>query len=263
MGKVINFFLVFFLFISFSYAQEVTKKSPLKAKITFIAGIVEVQKKGEISWRKAKIGTILSKYDKIRTFEDSLAEISISDSSCIRLSELTTIEVSKIKKDKKGESNSFFLWMGNIWIKTIKIIDREASIEVKTPIAVAGIRGTTFSAKVAKDTSTQVHVFEGEVKVANLPSKKNISKAEEKKKAPQEIAKPYKEVKKPYHEVSCEEWCEIVKAMEQITIFPDGSYKKSKLEEEELDLDPWIKWNKNRDELLKNINNLGSKPSSE
>lgn len=99
--------------------------------------------------------------------------------------------------------------------------------------------------------------------MANLPSKKDISKAKEEKRGPQEIAKPYEEVKKPYQEVSYEKWCEIVKAMEQITIFPDGSYKKSKLEEENLNLDPWIKWNKNRDELLKSINNLGSNPSSE
>lgn len=55
------------------------------------------------------------------------------------------------------------MWIGNIWIKTIKILDREASIEVETPVAVAGIRGTTFSAKVDRDASTQVHVFEGEV----------------------------------------------------------------------------------------------------
>ncbi|MDI6786014.1 MAG: hypothetical protein QMD92_04820 [bacterium] len=83
--------------------------------------------------------------------------------------------------------------------------------------------------------------------MTNIPFKKDIAKTKKSKKGPYEIAKPYKEIKKPYQEVSYEEWCEVVKAMEQIIIFPDGNYKKSKLKEDELDLDPWVKWNRNRD----------------
>lgn len=263
MNKIFYFFLIFFLNTSLSYGQEIAKKIPsLKAKITFIAGVVEIQKKGNTSWEKAKIGTFLSVHDKIRTLKGSLAEISLSDSSYVRISESAIVEISKIAKDEKRESNAFYLWIGNIWIKTIKFLDREAVIEIETPVAVAGIRGTIFNTKVAENTSTQIQVFDGEVKVANVSSEKDTSKTKEPKKGLQEITKPYKEVKKPYHEVSYEEWCEVVRAMEQITIFPDGNYEKSKLEEKNLDLDSWVRWNKDRDKLLKDIEDLGNIPAS-
>jgi len=241
----------YFLSFPLSYSQETTS---LTTKITFLVGTVEVQKKGETTWKKAKIDLILSKHDKIKTWKDSLVEILLSNFSVVRLGELTTVEISKLQdnlQDNKEKENLLNILFGDIWIKTLKLIDRDARIKIMSPIAVAGIRGTVLSAKVMEDSSTSVNVYQGEVRVNNLPPKKETKI--EKKEGLYEIAKTYEETAKPYHEVSCQEWCEIVKEMERITISPDGSYKKSQIDQEAIGLDSWVKWNRERDKSLESL----------
>ncbi len=85
------------------------------------------------------------------------------------------------------------------------------------------------------------------VYVANPP--RDASKPLDKATAPHEVAGP-DEVPPPYHEVSMEEWTAIVKAMQQITISPDGKPSKPEDFDPKADADDWVKWNQERDKKL-------------
>ena len=67
---------------------------------------------------------------------------------------------------------------------------------------------------------------------------------------------PYQYVQGPQQvqgpkQVTLEEWVEIVKAQQQIVIKPDGSYQKSDFNLAEDSKNSWVKWNQERDKLLK------------
>jgi hypothetical protein len=49
------------------------------------------------------------------------------------------------------------------------------------------------------------------------------------------------------HEVSMEEWTVIVKAMQQISISPQGIASKPQDFDPKSDADDWVKWNQERD----------------
>jgi len=52
------------------------------------------------------------------------------------------------------------------------------------------------------------------------------------------------------HEVSMEEWTVIVKAMQQISISPQGVASTPQDIDPKADADAWVKWNQERDKEL-------------
>jgi hypothetical protein len=63
---------------------------------------------------------------------------------------------------------------------------------------------------------------------------------------PAEVSGPT-QVAPPYHQVSMEEWTVIVKAMQQISISPQGVASKAQDFDPKADADDWVKWNLERD----------------
>ena len=63
-------------------------------------------------------------------------------------------------------------------------------------------------------------------------------------------SKPYP-VKGP-HPISMEEWVEVVKALEQITIDAKGGFEKQDFSLEKISEDPWSAWNMARDSQINN-----------
>ncbi len=54
-----------------------------------------------------------------------------------------------------------------------------------------------------------------------------------------------------YHEVSMKEWtAAIVKAMQQISISPDGRPSRHENFDPKEDADDWVKWNQERDKQM-------------
>src|SRR5689334_18264199 len=116
--------------------------------------------KGE--WQPAFVGQKLVWRDRVRTGEDSRAAVRLSDFSILRLDELTEAEIlpptsssDKATLDVKQGTSYFF--------------SREKSreINVQTPAANGGIRGTEFVVTVGADGTTSFIMIEGEVEASN------------------------------------------------------------------------------------------------
>jgi hypothetical protein len=118
---------------------------------------------------------------------------------------------------------------------------------VKTSNAVAGVRGMVYQVNVNEDKSALVKVYDGEVYVANPP--RDSTQQIDNVTAPHPVAGTH-EVPPPVHEVSMAEWTVIVKAMQQITISPQGVASEPQSIDPKVDADDWVKWNQERDKEL-------------
>lgn len=124
--------------------------------ITFVIGDV---KKNNID---AQIGDIIKENDVIVTAEKSFCDIKIGE-SIIRIKARSEMSVSQLLKNGELEATTLGLSSGSMLCKPKKLIKTESFL-VKTPTAVAGIRGTQFAVETDRVLTTRIKVFEGEVK---------------------------------------------------------------------------------------------------
>ena len=157
MKRCFLFLAVLGLFFSSSVFAQV-------AKIVAVSGDVLVKKDKAFTWEKAKLEMLLEKEAEIKTgkfsectiaFDEELNNmLTIKENSRIRLQELKPVEV--------------FLPKGRVF----SLIDDLASLhefKVRTPTAVAGVRGTGDSVDSRTDGTT-VKCYKGSVDVEGLDS---------------------------------------------------------------------------------------------
>jgi len=219
------------------------------AVVTRLDGTASVFTKG------GKTRTPLKKNDKIRKGQEvnvgerSRIELKYPDGTVMRFAALSTIRIDDITYDNKTQSKKVKVDLGGgkLWANVKKLVTSDSKVEVKTVNAVAGVRGTVYRVNVDEDNSAMVKVYDGSVAVAGVP--KEGAKAPGQFTAPVPVAGPT-EVPPPYHEVSMEEWTVIVKAMQQITISPQGVASQPQDFTPQQDMDDWVKWNQERDKQL-------------
>ncbi len=128
------------------------------ASITFLIGDVT---KNNV---KADIGDMIKEKDIIVTSADSFCDVKIGG-SIIRIKEKSKVEVASLIKKNNLENTSLGLSVGKMLCKPKKLLKSESFI-VKTPTAVAGVRGTKFTVEADKMKTTRIKVFDGKVKIA-------------------------------------------------------------------------------------------------
>ena len=142
---------------------------------------------------------------------------------------------------------------GNVWVSAKAAFGEKKDIAVRTPTAVAAIRGTKYRAKAGEDESS-VLVYEGTVDVNQaknyIEERKEMRKGLSKNSAPFKLG-PVTELKAPTqvsgpYEITLEDWISLAKGM-QINVRKDGKYSMFEFDQKndgELD---FVKWNKEQD----------------
>ncbi|NQT65221.1 MAG: FecR domain-containing protein [FCB group bacterium] len=151
-------FLVSFIIINIAgvYAIE-SVAYPLKVK-----GNVELTRNLESS--ALKLGDELFNRDEIETKAESYAAIQFDDeSSIVKLFPNTILNIRTEKEGEKYNKKSL-LKMGVLWARVEK---GTGKFEIETPTTVASVKGTNFMLNVAKDGTTEIFTFEGEVQFQN------------------------------------------------------------------------------------------------
>jgi len=128
------------------------------ATITFYIG--DVKK----NTQEARIGEILKENDKIVTGINSTCDIKIGD-SIIRIKEKSVMLISKMLRQGQLENVTLGLDIGKMLCKPKKLL-KDERFYVKTPTAVAGVRGTRFTVEADANKTTRIKVFDGKVRVA-------------------------------------------------------------------------------------------------
>jgi hypothetical protein len=219
------------------------------AVVTRLDGTAVVVSKG------GKTGMPLKKHDhimagqEVKVGEKSRIELKYPDGTVMRFAERSTIKMEDITYDSSTKSKKVKVDLGGgkLWANVKKLVTSDSKVEVKTVNAVAGVRGTVYRVNVDEDNSAMVKVYDGSVNVTGV--QKEQPKPSDQFTAPVPVPGPH-EVPPPYHEVTMEEWTVIVKAMQQITISPQGVASKPQDFTPQQDMDDWVKWNLERDKHL-------------
>lgn len=223
-------------------------------KITLPLGIVEVQSSESSEWVRAKVKQPVYVHDRIRTKTRSRAEITLTGGGKMRIGENSELELTKANVKPMKKDFNANLSKGKIWVSAKAAFGEKKNVAIRTPTAVAAIRGTKYRAEAGEEESS-VLVYDGKVDVNWVENVQEMRKEEIEKKggggAPKFKLGPLQEVEAPEqvagpYEVTLEEWIILVEGM-QINIRKDGKFHMFEFDKDtDNDLD-WVKWNKERD----------------
>lgn len=226
------------LIIPLLFISTLSRSAENTASVSYMEGTVSKSRDGK-DWKPLSKGDTLAENESVKTGVKSRLELTLPDGSKMRFSEGTNFKVDSLMFKEEERSLGIDVLFGKAWAKVTK--EKKGSrFEVKTPNAVAGVRGTVYRVDVNNDTSSLVRVYDGEVAVGNLPAK-----IEDEGKRPKYISGP-SEIPGP-HEVTREEWTYIVKSWQQIAISPKGIASKPTSFTQEEDRNEWVIWNQEMD----------------
>jgi hypothetical protein len=169
---VVVYSLFYFLLVLpvFSSAQTSAQSDgilPLKGKVVALSGTVKFRNSENIIWQELKLDQELASGDRIQTGKDGQLKVEMNNGNVLYLKPDSEIFIEKLWNDPvTGKYQSVF--------ETIKakikaeVNDRKdlKTFEIRTPTAVAGVRGTVFYVNASKE-STEVFVERGNVNLRN------------------------------------------------------------------------------------------------
>lgn len=239
------------------------------AQLTYITGEVLVVQEGTLKPVEAQIDMPLFPGDCVKTGKESRCEITYSNGSVVRLDQNTEFELffPKTEKDKKAKDNS--LRLGRIWSNIVKLLQGRESFDIRTPTAVAGVRGTVYQIE-CDDTHSNFKVFKGAIGVTPLdkegmPAEKAfeletgemfilVNNFEEYKKQHRKAFKRFREEqekefeqykrkeKQAYEDLREKELKAFRKFMQYHILLHEFDMEKEKKDE-------WVRWNLKRDKM--------------
>nr|BFD63611.1 hypothetical protein BdHM001_22920 [Bdellovibrio sp. HM001] len=149
-------------------AVQVSAAEKMYGVFMVVKGGVQIQSPGKAE-AAAKVGAKVYEGDKVITAADSRAKIVMSDRNVLNLNPDTTIEIATYQNDPAtGKKNvEIKLGAGKLRANVEQNYDGEKNkFQVKTPTAVAGVRGTQFQTGFDPKTSmTSIVTFKGSVAV--------------------------------------------------------------------------------------------------
>ena len=157
MKKFIILKLAFIISISISCSKQNLLNNEY-AMITFLIGVVT---KNGVA---VEMGELIKENDIIKTSAGAFCDIKIG-SSVIRIKQKSKVIISQLVNKKNLESTNVGIVLGKILCKPKKLLKTEKFL-IKTPTAIAGVRGTEFSVEIDKRHTTRIKVYDGKVKVA-------------------------------------------------------------------------------------------------
>jgi len=230
-------------------AQSAAANGTRKGLFTVVEGNVKKKQMTDEDWIRAQVKTDVVGGDRVRTLQQSRAEMNLAQLDVIRLAPQTTIDIVKLYEETKEKKvkTQINLKEGDMWGK-VKSVDANSAFEVNSDFAGAAITGTVF--RLSHDSTqqeTQLKVYTGEVRISNVPEKMGALTPQNIQ--PSRVPGP-SQVPGPT-QISLEEWLYLVKSYQQITIGARGKIKsvssfKATDRDEKSD---WVRWNQQRDRL--------------
>ena len=145
-------------------AQENEEEEDCTAYIAGIVGKCEYRESDDEDWKPAELDMCLYVGDQVRTQKESALALKIGENVETRVNQLSLFTVRSVNP-KEQNPNQIDLSKGEVWAKALK--KEDTVFQVKTPAALAGVRGTEFNVAVDEEGKSSVHVLDGVVDVFN------------------------------------------------------------------------------------------------
>lgn len=194
------------------------------AKFSYLVGSAQVRRSGRSI--PARVSFACQVGDTVVLSKASRAELRYPDNTLLRLEENSRAVLTQLSKGSPEPT----LLGGKAWANVRKIGQGGTGFGVRTPTAVAAVRGTVFRVSDV-DSSSNVRLYEGKVDVGS-------AKSDSAARARGEVAGP--------KEVSLENWVRLLKG-EEVTFNRDGTWNRGRFSVKADLSDPWTKWNAQRD----------------
>lgn len=172
-------FLAIAVIISVSFMFLPSSAGAAVGRFTLVEGTVDLLKGGNLPAIPAKINLSVEEKDIIRTKSASRAEITMADSTILRIAQRSRIDINEYSASDHEKKNVVKLDRGKVEavvekkpVVRINIGAQANSFEIHTPNAVAGVRGTAFFVSYEKNVSITL-VKDGNVCVSNINSPAN------------------------------------------------------------------------------------------
>ncbi len=220
------------------------KAAVTQGVVTCVEGGASLKKKGKNTRSKLTVNTLVYPGDVLETDAKGRVEIIVNRESVLRMKENTRLTLDAFRDTAKKKGATLCnLKGGTLWTKVKNFTDKICRFELSLPTAVAGVYGTVYQTSLAQDSTAEVKVYNGEVAVKNQPAmlETSIPGGLEEVAGPGEVAGP--------HEVTMEEWTQIVRTMQKITIGKDGTPSDVSSFEKE-PASSWEQWNEERDKRI-------------
>lgn len=171
-----RFFVALILSTLFNFSligilPAISEAAPI-ASLRSVTGAVEILRGGAIPGIQVKNGDQVSAGDMIRTKSKAFVEVVYRDGSVIKIAERSRVDIGEYFSGKNPRSSEVKLARGKLQaiIDLAKVPSSGSGpkqFEVKTPNAIAGVRGTDFIVNHQQGI-TNVLVLSGEVYSYNL-----------------------------------------------------------------------------------------------
>ena len=231
-------------------------------KVSLPLGKVMVLETEKEVWKKARVNQQVFKDEKIKTLAKSRCEVKIGKTQIVRIGESAIVHL----EDPTDGDNSISLESGQVWLNAKPGKGRK--IRVRTPTAVAAIRGTIYRLDCTDNHSTY-NVYDGSVDI--IPFKDDgitledttfsINKGEsftfvkdfekykkEQQKALQEFRKKQESDFERFMKQKSEGFNDFkVDQLKGFEEFKSGHFTRTKIDTEADSQSDWVQWNQQRD----------------
>jgi FecR-like protein len=153
--------------------SPVPRQNPAAGAIVAAKGGEEMRFVQEDLWRAAQIQQSVVGGDTLRTNAIGNLAILFSDQTQIRVGRNSTLTVNDVATN--AGNTQLNLQAGNIWARAAR---GGSGVDVKTPAAVAAIRGTDWSLSVDGSGKTSLVVLEGVVQLSNPQGSVTVGQGE-------------------------------------------------------------------------------------
>jgi hypothetical protein len=136
-----------------------------RSTLSILRGVGEYSEQARGPIVAAVDGQEVAVGDRLITGPDSNAVLTFFEGSTFTLTPNTDIVVERLQGDATSRDFSLRLNVGTIWARVVSLVSPSARFEVKTPNAVAVVRGSQIGARVLADGSFQCWTREGAMSV--------------------------------------------------------------------------------------------------
>lgn len=163
--KIVFAVLLLFINIAVSlYAQEAV------GKVVSLQGTVQAKPDDTGSWRDLNLKSDIYEKDTVKTGENSKVSIFFVDETSVSIGPESTIKIEKLlyspsQHHREGKLNVI---AGKARFNVSKLFSKDSSFEVRTPTAVAGVKGTSFIVQVTSEQLTQLIGLSGVVTITSI-----------------------------------------------------------------------------------------------
>ncbi len=147
------FTLCFTAALSFCIRTGYAADKPV-ASIHNIQGEVQLRGAGDEEWTAAREGDKLFEGSQLKTGPDSQALLVWNRGHAVKVFELTRLTLDELSLKKASEKTSMNILKGKAFVRAKKLLKKESTFTIRTPTAIAGVRGTEFLVDVRGGASS-------------------------------------------------------------------------------------------------------------